>query len=191
MKQMKNKIILESERLYLREMDHGDIEALCEILQDEEVMYAYEHAFSDEEVRQWLEKQLTRYKNDGFGLWAVILKATGSMIGQCGLTLQDCNGRSVVEVGYLFAKKYWHNGYATEAASACKEYAFNVLGIDEVYSIIRDNNEPSMNVAKRNGMLPKEKLVKYYYGMYMPHTAFSAVRKMPQAAKHDLLRKEN
>ena len=165
MKQMKNKIILESERLYLREMDHGDIEALCEILQDEEVMYAYEHAFSDEEVRQWLEKQLTRYKNDGFGLWAVILKATGSMIGQCGLTLQDCNGRNVVEVGYLFAKKYWHNGYATEAASACKEYAFNVLGIDEVYSIIRDNNEPSMNVAKRNGMLPKEKLVKYYYGM--------------------------
>ena len=82
MKQMKNKIILETERLYLRKMDHGDIEALCEILQDEEVMYAYEHAFSDEEVRQWLEKQLTRYKNDGFGLWAVILKATGSMIGQ-------------------------------------------------------------------------------------------------------------
>ena len=104
MKQMKNKIILETERFYLREMDHGDIEALCEILQDEEVMYAYEHAFSDEEVRQWLEKQLTRYKNDGFGLWAVILKATGSMIGQCGLMLQDCNGRSVVEVGYLFAK---------------------------------------------------------------------------------------
>lgn len=103
-------------------------------------MTAYEHAFDDAEVQQWLENQLRRYREDGFGLWAVLLKDTEQMIGQCGITWQECNGRRVLEVGYLFEKAYWHQGYATEAAIACKEYAFEVLQADEVFSIIRDNN---------------------------------------------------
>ena len=73
-------------------------------------MYAYEHAFSDAEVNSWLERQLKRYVTDGFGLWAVILKETESMIGQCGLTMQDWNGKMVPEIGYLFEKAYWHLG---------------------------------------------------------------------------------
>ena len=81
-------MILETKRLYLREMTQDDYGSLCKILQDEEVMYAYEHAFSDEEVQEWLDKQLARYREYGFGLWAVILKETDEMIGQCGLTMQ-------------------------------------------------------------------------------------------------------
>lgn len=136
-------------------------------------MYAYEHAFSDSEVDTWLNNQLRRYKEDGFGLWAVILKDTDELIGQCGLTMQNIGEKEVVEVGYLFNKAYWHNGYATEAAVACKNYAFNTLDIDEVYSIIRDNNLPSINVAKRNGMTIKGEFTKHYYGMNMPHLIFS------------------
>ena len=170
------KKILETERLLLREMGQGDFADLCEILQDKETMYAYEHAFSDEEAREWLLRQLDRYKNDGFGLWAVILKSSGEFVGQCGITWQDIDGETVPEIGYLFKKKHWHNGYAKEAAKACKNYAFNTLGFDKVYSIIRDNNYASQNVAKRNGMRVVKTFVKHYYGMDMPHLVYEAER---------------
>ena len=62
-------MILETERLYLRELNQGDFEALSRILTDEETMYAYNGAFSPEETREWLDRQLTRYKKYGFGLW--------------------------------------------------------------------------------------------------------------------------
>jgi len=60
-------------------------------------MTAYEKTFSDEEVQVWPDKQLERYWDHGFGLWAVILIETGEMIGQCGLTLQEYNGTYVLE----------------------------------------------------------------------------------------------
>ena len=113
--------ILETPRLCLREMTWDDYPALCRMLKDPDVMYAYEHAFSDEEARAWMEKQLARYREYGFGLWAVILKETKEMIGQCGLTMQDCGREQpVLEIGYLFEKAFWHQGYASESAIACK-----------------------------------------------------------------------
>lgn len=169
---MKPNRILETRRLYLRELDDHDFPALCRILQDPEVMYAYEHAFSDEEARAWLENQKRRYREHGFGLWAVILKGTDEMIGQCGLTYQQAQERQVLEVGYLFQKKYWHMGYATEAAAACKDYAFQSLNADEVFSIIRDNNLASARVAQRNGMKVVGSIVKHYYQMDMPHLLY-------------------
>lgn len=170
-------MILETERLLLREMKQDDFPALCRMLQDPEVMYAYAHAFEDWEVQDWLDRQLARYREDGFGLWAMIRRNTGEMIGQCGLTWQDCNGRRVLEIGYLLEKVHWHQGYATEAARACKAYAFDRLGAEEVFSIIRDTNLPSQRVAVRNGMQVVDQLVKHYYGLEMPHLVFSARRK--------------
>lgn len=172
----KNIGILETERLVLRKMSQSDFGSLCRILQDDEVMYAYEGAFSDEEVQSWLDKQLKRYSDDGFGLYAVILKETGEMIGQCGLTIQEFKDKKVLEVGYLFQKAFWHKGYAAEAAIACKQYAFDVLKAQEVYSIIRDNNTASQNVAKRNGMTIVDSFVKQYRGFDMPHLVFSVKR---------------
>ncbi len=166
-------MILETDRLILREMTQTDYPALCKILQDDEVMYAYEGAFSDAETQAWLGRQIARYQEYGFGLWAVVLKESGAMIGQCGLTMQDCNGALVMEVGYLFQKAYWHHGYASEAAIACKEYAFDHLRAAEVYSIIRDANIPSQNVAKRNGMTCTATFTKHYRGVDMPHLVFS------------------
>ena len=160
---------METERLYMRRMGQSDFGALCRILQDEETMHAYEGAFTDQEVQDWLERQLARYEKWGFGLWAVILKETDEMIGQCGLTMQPWKDREVLEIGYLFERTYWHRGYATEAAEACKRYAFEVLGAEEVCSIIRDTNTASQNVALRNGMTRADMWVKHYKGVDMPH----------------------
>ena len=169
-------MILETNRLILREMTQSDYPALCKILQDAEVMYAYEGPFSDAETQAWLDKEIKNYKDYGFGLWAVILKTTGEMIGQCGLTMQNCKDTQVLEVGYLFQKAFWHQGYAAEAAIACKEYAFDKLNASEVFSIIRDTNIASQNVAKRNGMEITGTILKHYRGVDMPHDLFSIKR---------------
>ena len=165
-------MILETERLYLREMDPADFTALCEILQDEDTMYAYEGAFNDSEAREWLERQISRYQKWNFGLWAVVLKETGKMIGQCGLTMQPWKETEVLEIGYLFNRAYWHKGYAAEAAGGCKKYAFEVLQADEVCSIIRDTNMASQKVAVRCGMTKTDSWTKHYRGVDMPHDRY-------------------
>ncbi len=167
---------LETERLVMREMTHADLPSLCEIMKDENTMYAYEGAFSDAEVQEWLERQILRYQKWNFGLWAVVLKETGKMIGQCGLTMQPWKDDEVLEIGYLFNRNYWHKGYATEAAAACKRYAFDVLKAEEVCSIIRDTNIRSQNVALRNGMTLTDKWTKHYRGVDMPHYRFVVKR---------------
>lgn len=168
---------LETQRLYLRELNQSDYCSLCKILQDEETMYAYEGAFSDKEVQEWLDRQITRYKKWNFGLWAVILKENDELIGQCGLTLQQWKETEVLEIGYLFNKLYWHKGFATEAAKACKQYAFNVLNAKVVFSIIRDTNIASQNVAIRNGMTISDVGIKHYKDIDMPHYLFRVCKK--------------
>jgi RimJ/RimL family protein N-acetyltransferase len=174
---MEINMILETERLYLREMNQADFRSLCKIMQDEETMYAYEGAFSDTEVQEWLDRQISRYQKWGFGLWAVILKETDEMIGQCGLTMQPWKDREVLEIGYLFQRPHWHKGYATEAAKACKRYAFEALGAGEVCSIIRDTNTASQNVAVRNGMTITDSWTKHYRGVDMPHDQYTVTRR--------------
>ena len=167
-------MVLETERLYFREMNQLDFNSLCKILQDEDTMYAYEGAFSDKEVQEWLDRQISRYQKWNFGLWAVILKETDEMIGQGGLTMQPWKETEVLGVGYLFNRLYWHKGYATEAAIACKNYAFKILKADEVCSIIRDTNIASQNVAVRNGMTMTDLWTKHYRGIDMPHYRYVA-----------------
>lgn len=159
----RGRIITETERLIIREMVQSDLGALCKILCDEEVMRAaYESAFSVEEAQNWMNRHFKRYEEYGFGLWAVVLKETNEMIGQCGLTMQSWREKEILEIGYLFQKAYWHKGYATEAAIACKEYAFSVLNASSVYSIIRDTHIASQNIAVRNGMKIVDKFTKNF-----------------------------
>lgn len=165
--------ILETDRLVLRELTEDDFDNLRTILQDEKAMYAYEHAFSEEEVTAWLQNQMRRYREDGFGLYAVLLKPEGTFIGQAGITMQPLNGGTVPEIGYLFQRAHWRCGYAAEAAAALKNHAFNTLGITKIYSIIRDSNTASQMVAVKNGMKPVCTVNKHYYGIDMPHIVYS------------------
>lgn len=167
-----NPIVIETERLQLREMDFSNISALAKMLQDEKVMYAYNGAFSDEETNSWMKRQISRYQNYGFGLWGVFLKDTKIMIGQCGITMQELNGAEVPEIGYIFSHAFWHKGYAIEAAKACKIFGYKSLHFPYLYSIIRDTNLASQAVALRNGMKAIDTVIKLYRGEIMPHIVF-------------------
>ncbi|MFT3799218.1 GNAT family N-acetyltransferase [Microbacterium sp.] len=170
-------MILETPRLGLREMTDADLPALRAILHDPEVMVAYEGALSDEESLAWLGRTKQRYADDGFGLWAAVLGETGEMIGQCGITRQRVEDDEVIEVGYLFRRAYWHRGLAVEAATACRDWAFENLGTDDLYAKVRSTNVASMNVAIRLGMTMRRTFTTHYRGVDMPHLAFAIGRR--------------
>ena len=98
--------ILETERLLLRGLEQGDFKDVCKLLQDDEVMYAYEGAFNDQEVQNWLDRQFGRYRHDGFGLWGVVEKGSNELIGQCGITYQEFDGKRVPEIGSFLEKSF-------------------------------------------------------------------------------------
>ncbi len=167
---------LGTEPLYLREITQSDFEDLAEILQNPDVMYAYKHDFSDNDVQVWLNRQIERYKKNGFGLWAVRLKDTDEMIGQAGLTIQPYKNTEVLEIGYLLKEKFWHFGYVREAADGCKKYAFGQLNRDKVYSIIKADNFASIKVAESIGMSKEDEFITQYYNGDMLHFLYSVHR---------------
>ncbi len=166
---------METERLVLRDLTAGDFDALRRIM-DADTMWAYGHEFTDRDVADWLARQLERRRVWGFALCAVELKATGEVIGQCGLTVQPCFDKYVPEVGYVFSRVHWNHGYATEAAAAVRDWAFENLPVGEVYAIIRDVNRASRRVAGRLGMSPRGVMMKHYRGMDMPYIVYSITR---------------
>jgi RimJ/RimL family protein N-acetyltransferase len=167
------RIILETERLYLREFAEKDLPDLSKILQNEKVMYAWEHAFTDDEVTEWYNRQIEKYDKCGLGYWAVIEKSSNKIIGQCGLLMVEINGENCLEIGYLFDNQYWHKGFATEAAAACKNYAFEKLKVETVFSTIRPGNIASQKVAERIGMKIEKEIIKRYYNKEILHYLYS------------------
>jgi len=146
------KTIFETRRLYLRQLTFEDISSLSLVLSDQESMRHYPHAFSNEEVKEWIERNIKRYKNDGFGLWAVIRKVDNQFLGDCGITLQNIDGEILPEIGFHIIKEFCNMGYATEAAEACKKYAIKVLGYKSIYSYSEIGNKASQRVSSKIGM---------------------------------------
>ena len=169
-------MVWESERLYARRLTPEDYRECCALLQDAGVMYAYEHAFSDAEVQEWLDRQIARYAADGFGLWALVRREDGAVIGQAGLTMQECGGKRLPEIGYLLKYRHWHKGYASEAAIACRNYAFSVLNAKWICSIVKEDNFASQQVAKRVGMKPEKEFMATYYNGPVKHLLYSVRR---------------
>jgi ribosomal-protein-alanine N-acetyltransferase len=110
----------------------------------------------EEMAREGIALSLKRYKENRFGLQALISKETGEFIGKCGLLLQEVNGRNEIEIGYHLLPRYWGHGYATEAAKKFRDYAFERHLTDSVVSIIHPNNTASKKVAMRIGMKLEE-----------------------------------
>ncbi len=144
--------ILETQRLRLREFEVEDAPALALVLSDPEAMRYYPAPLTAEQVDEWIARNRRRYNGDGVGLWAMVLKATGEMIGDCGITRQAVEGELLYEIGYHLRRDCWHQGFATEAARACRDWGFANLQAGRLISLIRPENTPSQRVAERNGM---------------------------------------
>ena len=144
-------MVIETERLLLREMNGDDFQALYKVLADSEIMQHYSYAFDENRVRNWIERNIERYRVFGFGLWAVCLKATGEMIGDCGLTMQLINGEIKPEIGYHIRGDKQRNGYAKEAAIAVRDWTFNNTPFNVVYSYMKHTNYPSEKTAVSYG----------------------------------------
>ncbi len=144
--------MIETERLFLREMTEEDFAALYAILSDSDIMRHYPYAFDEARVHNWISRNIERYEVFGFGLWAVCLKESGEMIGDCGLTMQNINGFIRPEIGYHFRADRQHKGYATEAAAAVRDWAFENTPFFSLFSYMHEANTPSARVAQRIGM---------------------------------------
>ena len=145
-------MILETARLQLRPLTPADEEALQQVLSDPIAMKHYPKPFDRAMTHRWVEWNLRNYEEFGFGLWAAIHKRDSVPIGDCGLTMQSVDGIAELEIGYHISRTYWGRGLATEAAMACKEYAFDVLRRDRVISWMGPANLASRRVAEKVGM---------------------------------------
>jgi RimJ/RimL family protein N-acetyltransferase len=144
--------ILETPRLILREFRPGDVNSLALILSDAETMRYYPAAYDRAGVEEWIARNLRRYAEHGHGLWAMILKSSGELAGDCGLTVQDVEGTNEIEIGYHVRRDLWGQGLATEAACACRDFGFAHLPVERLISLIRPENLQSRRVAENNGM---------------------------------------
>jgi [ribosomal protein S5]-alanine N-acetyltransferase len=152
-------VIVETERLRLRELESGDLDDLAAILGDAETMRFYPRPWSRDDVRAWIERNRRSYEAHGFGVWALDLKATGELAGDCGLLVQHVAGRDEVEIGYHVKRELWRRGLATEAARAARDFAFGASGVTRVVSLITPENVPSQGVARNVGMRLEKEVV--------------------------------
>jgi RimJ/RimL family protein N-acetyltransferase len=157
---LRDPALIEAPRLRFRFLSRDDAPAWEEFLSYREAV-KYFPPF--DEVKQfsidWMERALTRYHSEGLGLYALIEKSSGAFVGQCGFVKQEVDGALETEIGYHLIPRFWKYGFATEAAMACRNYAFRNNLADSIISIIDKRNQPSIQVAMRNGMKPDKETV--------------------------------
>ncbi|MGD9899487.1 MAG: GNAT family N-acetyltransferase [Calditrichaceae bacterium] len=144
---MEVKYIIETERLFLRELRSSDAEKMYDLNSDPDVVkFTGDIPFTSiESARAFLEKY-DEYKKQGYGRWAVITKDSNEFIGWCGLKY---NEEKYTDIGFRFFRKEWNKGYATEAAKATLEYGFSVLKLNEIIGRASTDNKPSIRVLEK------------------------------------------
>ncbi len=154
--------MIETARLLLRPMRAEDVDDLLHIFADPKVMVSFgDILFDRQQMEQWVRRNLDHQGQYGYGLFSVILKANGLLIGNCGLENMDEGDIVATELGYDFRSDYWNQGYATEAAAAVRDYAFQTLKLPRLVSMIRLGNEASRRVAEKIGMRLAEEITRY------------------------------
>jgi [ribosomal protein S5]-alanine N-acetyltransferase len=164
--------VLETSRLILREFRPEDVDALSLTLSDAETMRFYPAPYDRAGVEEWIARNLRRYAESGHGLWAMLLKSSGELVGDCGLTVQPVDGTDEVEIGYHVRRDLWGQGLATEAARACRDFGFARLPVERLISLIRPENLQSRRVAEKNGMTVWKEVVR----KKVPHLVYAIRR---------------
>lgn len=147
-------VVLETDRLVLRHLTTGDLDALAVLYADPDVRrYFPDGTRTYDETREELEWIIdVYYGRYGYGLWATILKESGAFIGRCGLLPWEINGQTEVEVAYLLDKELWGRGLATEAAQAIADHAFASMPVHRLICLVDPGNDASRRVAEKIGM---------------------------------------
>jgi len=144
--------VVETDRLRLRELTPEDLEPLSQILSDPITMSFWPAPLDLEATRQWIDRNLRSYAECGLGRWAVILKETDELIGDCGILKAEVAGRREYDLGYIIHHPYWRRGYAVEAAKACQRYAVETLGLKRLVANMPTDHVASIRVAEKIGM---------------------------------------
>jgi RimJ/RimL family protein N-acetyltransferase len=145
---------LRTERLILRPIERGDLDAYVSMFADPEVVRFIGDGTvaSREESAEWLEQAIHRNEAEGWDMRSVVLAQDGAVIGRCGIAVRDIEGCVEHEVGYLFARERWGRGYATEAGTAVRDHATGSRGLRRLIALIQHGNHASAAVATRLGM---------------------------------------
>ena len=152
--------VLETQRMVLREMEMADVAYLMRIFSDPVAMRYYPKTKSHEQAEEWVRWTLESYRDHGFGQWVAILKSSGEFAGQCGLTVQEVEGREEVEIGYLILRKFWGRGLATEVAIDARDHGF-ALGYRRLVSLVDTRNLASRRVAEKTGLTLEKEVWKW------------------------------
>lgn len=153
--------MIETTRLILRKMTMEDLGDLLRIFSDPSVMQSFGGVLFDRaKMEQWMQRNLNHQDRYGYGLFSVILKVNGELVGDCGLQHVEADGCAEVEIGYDFLSSYWGRGLATEAAKAVRDYAFRQLRLKRVISLIRPDNLASIRVAEKIGMVREKECMR-------------------------------
>lgn len=144
-------VITETRRLIMGKFTKDDAGLLFRLTGDKRVMRYFPGTLSDHETKQMLATILNQYEQYGYCFWKLLLKTPRKFIGIAGLLHQEIDGIPETEIAYRVMPEYWNNGYATEAAQACKEYAEQVLKKKKLISLIRPDNIASKRVAQKLG----------------------------------------
>jgi RimJ/RimL family protein N-acetyltransferase len=144
-------VILETPRLLLRELSLDDLDFIAELLAHPEVMRFRPKPCTRDEAEGWIRRSQSRYADDGYGYWLALDKVSGRPIGQAGLLRQDVDGVTEAGIGYIIHRPFWRQGYATEAAAHCRDYAFKTLAKERIVVLVRPENVVSQSVAQKIG----------------------------------------
>jgi RimJ/RimL family protein N-acetyltransferase len=142
---------VETERLLVRELTDADVPELARAFSDPEVVWWDPEPFTLEKARAWVARAREGYAGPGMGLYAVVLRAGGRLIGDCGLVARVVEDTPVVEIGWHLERRAWGQGYATEAARGVLGHAVD-LGLSRVCALIVPDNVRSRGVASKLGM---------------------------------------
>jgi len=149
--------IFKSERLGFRNWKNSDIEEFAKLCADEEVMKHFPSILSREEVLNLIERMKQHYLDRAYTYFATEILDTQEFIGMIGLANQEYETpfTPATDIGWRLKRSAWGNGYATEGAKRCLDFAFNELNIEKIISVCTISNWKSENVMKKIGMTKK------------------------------------
>ncbi len=166
---MESMKIVESERLYLREITMNDTESLFAVLSDREVMrYSFRGVCSRKEIENYIEDCIINNKKYGLAQWAVIQKKNNAFIGVCGLNPGFNGDKSIIHIAARFTVASWGMGFASEALKAVLGYAKSTLKLKRVFALVEPANKRSVNIVLNNAFklqkqsVYKQKALNYY-----------------------------